>query len=153
MGVHPHSLYYPCIHGTSMGNLNCDKLWFRSGVSNTQPAGRMWPAWRVYAARVIIKIPLIIVKTTVLCGIRALFTSFCGPRKHFCLLVRPARSVFIKMWPAYIVEFETPGLKGLKFSLKYSFSLNSVKFASSFVKVTHSIFRNTVKPELTTTSE
>ena len=46
-------------------------LWqtsLRAGVSNTRPA------WRVYAARVIIKIPLIIVKTTALCGIRALFT-------------------------------------------------------------------------------
>ena len=71
----------------------------RAGISNTRPAGRMWPALRVFAACVIIKIPFIIFKTTVLlgtrvlfctsvtrgdtfaylCGLRALFSSKCGP--------------------------------------------------------------------------
>ena len=38
----------------------------KSGVSNTRLAGRMWPTRHVYAARVIIKVILIIDKTTVL---------------------------------------------------------------------------------------
>ena len=71
----------------------------------------MWPTWRVYAARVIINIPFLIVATTVLCGILALFTPFCGPRRHFCPILRPASSFFIKMWPASIVEFEIPALE------------------------------------------
>ena len=54
----------------------------------------MWPTWPVYAARVIIKIPLIIDKTTVLSGTRVLLISSCGPRRHFCLLVRLASSFF-----------------------------------------------------------
>ena len=37
-----------------------------AGVSNTRPAGRMWPARRVYAARVFIKIFFIMDKTTFL---------------------------------------------------------------------------------------
>ena len=49
-----------------------------------------WPAGRVYAARVIIKIPWVVVKTTDMCGTRALFTSYCDPQRYFCLLVRPA---------------------------------------------------------------
>ena len=85
--------------------INARLLWHKPGVSNTQPAGRMWPAWRVYAARVVIKIPLITDKTTVLwgswvlfgsivargdifaylCGPRALFSSKCGPRIHLSL--------------------------------------------------------------------
>ena len=87
------------------------------GVSNTQPAGRMWPARPFYVARVIIKIILIIVKTIVLCGIRAHFTSFCGPRRHFYLFMWIANSFFIKMWPAYIFQYETPALCQKKSSL------------------------------------
>ncbi len=37
----------------------------RSGVSNKRPAGRMWPAGCVCAARNIIKITQIIAKTTI----------------------------------------------------------------------------------------
>ena len=80
----------------------------RQGVSNTWPAGRMWTACRVYAARNIIKIPFLIIQTTVLCDMRVLFTPFCGPRRHFCLIVWPASVIFIKMWPMNMVEFETP---------------------------------------------
>jgi len=36
----------------------------KSGVSNTRPAGRMWPARCVFAARDIIKITQIIAETT-----------------------------------------------------------------------------------------
>ena len=87
---------------------------FRSGVSNTRPAGRMWPAWRVYAARFVIKFPLIIDKNTVLWGTRVLFIFYCAPQRHFLLLVRPASSFFIKMLPAYTFEFETPELDIIK---------------------------------------
>ncbi len=41
------------------------KLDIKSGVSNTWPAGRMWPARCVCAARDIIKINIIIAETTV----------------------------------------------------------------------------------------
>ena len=74
-------------------------LYSKPGVSNTRPA------WRVYAARVVIKIPLITDKTTVLwgswvlfgsivargdifaylCGPQALLSSKCGPRIHSSL--------------------------------------------------------------------
>ena len=91
----------------------------RPGVSNTWPASRKWPAWRVYAARVIIKISFIVVETTVLCDTRApptvargnIFAYLCGPQALFS----------IKMWPAYTFEFETPGegpVVGLKIFLR-----------------------------------
>jgi len=34
----------------------------------------------------------------------------CGPRIYFFLLMRPAGSFFVKMRPAYVTEFENPGL-------------------------------------------
>jgi hypothetical protein len=52
----------------------------------------------------------IIAETTVFCNILALLASYCGPWRHFFLLMRPASQFFVKMWPAYETEFETPGL-------------------------------------------
>ena len=68
----------------------------------------------VKAARVIIEIPLIIAETTVVCGTRALFSSHCDKWRHFCLLVQPPSSFFIKMWPVYRFELETPALNSVK---------------------------------------
>jgi len=55
---------------------------FRSGVSD------MRPARCVCAARNIIKITLIIAKTTVFCSIKALLPSNCGPLRHFSSAAR-----------------------------------------------------------------
>ena len=86
----------------------------KAAVSNTRPAGRMWPARCICAARNIIKITQIIAETTVFCSIKALLASYCGPRRHFSFLMRPASPFFVKMWPAYETEFETPDLDGSK---------------------------------------
>ena len=48
------------------------------------------------------------------------FSYFSGPRSHFFLLVRPASSFFVTLWPAYATEFETPGLCILVKVLNYS---------------------------------
>jgi len=77
----------------------------REGVSNTRPARC------VCAARDIINITQIIAETTVFCSINALLASYCDPRRHFFLLMRPA----------YETEFETPGLGHVALNL----SINS----------------------------
>ena len=38
------------------------------------------------------------------------FNPFCGPQRHFFLQMRPASSYYVKMWPSYRFEFETPAL-------------------------------------------
>jgi hypothetical protein len=81
-----------------------------TGVSNTRPAGRMWPARCVCAARGITKTTQIIDKTTVFSSVRAISASNCGPRRHFSSKCGP-RAFFVKMWPAYETEFETPVLQ------------------------------------------
>ena len=86
-------------------------LAYRSGVSNTRPAGRMWPARSVCAARDIIKITQIIAETTVFLQYKGTFSLLLRPAETFFLLMRPASHFFVKMWPAYETEFETPGLK------------------------------------------
>jgi len=46
-------------------------------------AARMWPARCVCAAHDIINITQIIAETTVVCSIKALLASYCGPWRHF----------------------------------------------------------------------
>jgi len=72
-----------------------------------RPAGRMWPARCVCAARDFINSIQIIAETTVFCSIKALLASYCGPRRHFFSCMRPASPFFGKMWPVYETEFET----------------------------------------------
>ena len=57
----------------------------RAGVSNTRLAGRMWPAWCVCAARVIIKSSHIIVKIAVFVIKRPFLPSFAARGYIFCL--------------------------------------------------------------------
>jgi len=71
----------------------------------------MRPARCVCVAREMIKITQNIVENTVFCSTNALLASYCGPRRHFSLLMRPASPFFVKIWPAYETEFEIPGLK------------------------------------------
>jgi hypothetical protein len=75
---------------------------FRSGVSNTRPARC------VCAARDIIKITQIIAQTTVFCSICK--GLHLWPAETFFLFLRPASPFYVKMWPAYETEFETPAL-------------------------------------------
>ncbi len=35
------------------------------------------------------------------------------PEEIFFLLIRPASSSFVKMWPAYEIEFETPVINNI----------------------------------------
>jgi len=67
--------------------------------SNTRPAGRMWPARCVCAARDIINIIQIIAETTVFCSINALLASYCGLRRHFFSCMRPASPFLVKCGP------------------------------------------------------
>ena len=70
----------------SRTDIGCPNLTSRTGVSNTRPA------WRVKAARVIVKIILWPAET---------FLPHCAARYIF----------FIKIWPASIYEFETTVLE------------------------------------------
>jgi len=72
----------------------------------------MWPARCVCAAHDIIKITQISAETTVFCSIKALLASYCGPRRGDIFSLNASREpFFVKMWPAYETEFETPVLK------------------------------------------
>jgi hypothetical protein len=62
----------------------------------------------VCAASDIIKITQIIAETTVFCGIKPLLASYCG---DIFPLNAAREPFFVKMWPAYETEFETPGLQ------------------------------------------
>ena len=105
-------------------------LYSKTGVSNT------WPAWRVYAARVIIKIPFPIIEITVLCGISELFTPLCGPQRHLCVIVRPTISFITKMWPANIVVFETPVLRHVLFDCTRASNVSHTYFVHSWQSLT-----------------
>jgi len=49
------------------------------------------------------------------------------PAETFFLLMRPANPFFVKMWPAYETEFETPGLEKLFHKIEFKKIQNSEK--------------------------
>ena len=130
--------------------------WSRAGVSNTRPAGRMWPAWRVNAALVIIKIHLIIDKTKVLWGTslrfgtivgrggifaylcvpRALFSSKCGPRIHLSLRPLVQNMVWhpgLQLWYNYVIKTLFSFQKRRKLS-KLRIAKSRIAMATCFIR-------------------
>ncbi len=86
------------------------KIGSRKEVSNTRPAGRMWPARCICAARAHPKKP----KNYKFWSNLAYFESFsCNlrPAKAFYNKLRPAEYFFFEMWPSDEFEFETPALE------------------------------------------
>jgi hypothetical protein len=90
-------------------NLCVVKVPSRSGVSNTRPAGRMWPARCICAAREQLKNWEYCKFWSNLAYLRAFLVN-CGPQELFTDKLRPAKHFFFGMWPSHKFEFETPGL-------------------------------------------
>ena len=63
-----------------------------------------------HAARVIIKSYHIKAKNVGFCDVKALLTLFCGPRRHFLVVMWPESSFFVIMRTSNWFEFETPDL-------------------------------------------
>jgi hypothetical protein len=78
----------------------------KAEVSNTRPAGRMWPAKCICAARKHPKKP----QNYKFCSNLASFEGFScklRPAKAFYYKLRPAEYFFFEMWPSDEFEFET----------------------------------------------
>ncbi len=58
-----------------------------TGISNTRPTGRMWPAMSVIPARITLQIKKLL---TISLGFFPVFCSKCGPQRHHSLNLRAA---------------------------------------------------------------